>query len=553
MSISLANSNPQNNSHRPRKRLFPLLFSRTFGDQKPSVPRKKQSKSRVQLESDHSRQIGLSSLIALGILGVGYAAFINSGVYYISIMVIFFPTLCFCFFRWLRQQDEVRARQEFILLLDDWNARLLSGSPMELTLRQSAQRLSTTLSPQGKLYPSLLKLSQNLSSGLGVPQSLQLFSQQFDFEFSRPLLSLLPETSFRGDVLIRFLKALRQSLRKEQEMENDLQNESASTRAECLAMTGMPFIMNFLNRARSTTGTQSSSLSPFVHCLLAFFSMMALSLALLILSHSGSAAPLPKFPDLKAKKRSLGKQRHPTQHSSRPHLSAFVPPGIQVKTQLALRHLYPAVPDRTQFWSRFCEEKVLWGSGLILLMAFLIPFPPLLLLIPLIPTVLSLQLIQKDQQWSDVEQSTLPQWISLLTALLGCGLTLERALQFSLKAFSKGRGQRTPLQLILKRVSKNRLMGGSASALFHRLAQEQTQTDLSQIFAQMARIQQEGSLESIEILRLQNDQTQQVRRSALRRQGARRTLGLFLPMSLDLVLVILICVLPAILSFISFE
>lgn len=489
------------------------------------------------------RLLGLSALC----LALAQLCFPLARPYFPLTLAGFLPLLTLSLRRFSGKQQEDRAEKDFYLLLAFLSGALLTGEHLEHALIRARDVLREELGERSLFFREISKLSSRLYSGLSLRESLQSFVQPFALAQMQIFAQVLPGLVERGGRYELFLSLQRDALQKRLEMKAELQAEQSSAMLESFLMSLMPF---FLSRLLSSSALyEKASAFPALSLIQSVFLWLALGVLLLCLRQLREGLAAPRWP--------RGPGLFPEEPP--PFLARLLAPLLaqmdrfySEERRRRLRHqLELLYPRENEVWPRYGTQKLALAGLAALLLGLgglpLLSLPAALLTMLFCDAIL----LDAQRQLKLAEIAEYPVFLRLLAILLESGLSLERSLHLLLPAFLEGHAakKRSPLAHDLERLRQGLESGATGNQVLEKLAGERYNAEIAQCLYLIARYAREGQAEQIQMIRLEALRSEDIYRHTMRERLGRKGLRLLLPMGLDLILVMLISVFPALLEF----
>lgn len=450
-----------------------------------------------------------------------------------------------CFFLQLLKQDQAqretaRLEADLALFFGHVANQLGAGHSLDHVLMHVAVQLHAEPFQSQDFEAALGALSAAMQAGLPLDRALKRFAGPRKHPTLRRFLSTLPVLHQEGARLAGYLRQSQMDLLAEAALKESLHATQASLRSESLILTSMPFLMRFLV---GQTGFHQLAEAKS-------------SLGLDLLVYAGSLLALwlcRHFLQLDLKRLQQAASPFPS-----PWLLRFPKQGgaqlferLSPRTRGRLQHLFPKSEALLSlFWASLERMGLCFVSALLLLRlakkaswgAFFFA------LLPLVHALILLyQARQHALEWM---QLSYPPFLHMLSQVLLSGLSLDLALRLCLQSF--GPEAAPDFQAELHEVERQLLGGRSAGKTLQALAVKLPVPELASILYACERYAKEGGSEGLELIRLRSEQAKLRYQQLMQKRLARQSLWLYLPMMLDLGLVLFVTMAPALQSFQAF-
>lgn len=454
--------------------------------------------------------------------------------------------------RLFHRREERMLLTQYLHLLGYLSTRLSAGIPLEAAFLESVHPLSEQLGRNNLIVRSLLRLRKNLETQMSLNEALAAFTREVKLPVCKrdfTMLIMLAQTGGRVDVFIRLSH---QDLASQINAQSEVANERRGQSSEALILAVIPFFMARFVLSNASTYSQSIQASPSLALplqILYLVAILALFFLLLLLAPEKT----------KIKKRRKHKEKDLLMPADRKLpavrlLSRFYLdwlPG-QIGTSIASAvHLQSEEAERA--WTSYLARKRLdLALGFLLAGLFALSGRVSWFLILLAPFVFSTlrDLVTLGQAARQKEQFRFfyPAVVNSLHILMESGLTLDRSLRMVAHVNIAGANPDNPVALGLAQAALLLETGYDSVMAADRLAERCPLPEVQAALRLMARYEREGGKEILELIRMQSDRSRQIYRDALRGRAEQRSLLYVFPMAIDLIVVMVTVILPALVS-----
>ena len=496
--------------------------------------RQKLQSNRERLSLLFAALLALPASYCFQLNGAFIACFITLAVF------LLFPAIRYLLGSKERQKDE----EEFTSFLDYLSGRTSTGIHLGLALEEAYRHLRNELRKDGRLHFALSRCSRALASGLSPELALQRFRHDFPLEQAELFSRLLPGLAKQGGKLDIFLQLYRDNLQKEGETRREAAAEQSSAASECLIMSLMPFIMALIGRQipylrldQNIIGNQIANL------ILALAAVLLFSLCLRLLAY--------RHKSWQATSRKLLPERrysHPFFWHGQQILQQLYPESFQLYLRRSLQRIFPG---DSHVWSAFLDLKiyVFLAFPLVFFLSIFLQTAVIFLIFLFTFFYPELKLIQSVAESKRAEREEYPLFLNLIALLLASGLSLDRSLRLLLSVLPKEGEKNKKLGLLARDLAycERQLKSGmTAAQALSSLALLQNRSEIAQVLHQVSRYDREGGQEQLNMIRMQAIQTREMYRLALKARLSHKGLLYLLPMGLDLLLIVGICLWPVV-------
>ncbi|MDW7656830.1 MAG: hypothetical protein SCM11_06615, partial [Bacillota bacterium] len=334
-------------------------------------------------------------------------------------------------------------------------------------------------------------------------------------------------------------------------------------RTEAVLLAAMPFLMVLLLRSgfdeatKTVMGQPTGVAGSAVACVIAL-SAAILTVRLMAFRSTRPAAQLT-LPDWQ---RGPGRIRRDLWQTMHRLYREWLPAAYGARLLQALVELARQQPDHNHqqeqpFILRYFARKTrLMLVSLLPAVLICITFPGLWFLVLILPLAMAglhdQQVFRLRRQILDDYRLAYPVLLNLLTALLQAGLSVHRSLQIACACLQppvqtkavRQTGLLADLGIVHRQIQTGRPIWRVLEGLIADCPLPEAQAALLLLL----RYEQSGGVDTIQLLTLQSNACWSLYRSSTRKQLEQQSLHLLLPMSLDLVAVLVTALLPAVLS-----
>ncbi|HHU07179.1 MAG TPA: hypothetical protein GXZ59_02415 [Clostridiaceae bacterium] len=434
-------------------------------------------------------------------------------------------------------------------LLAYLSGQAASGYTLERSLLDAAGALKEQLGLRSKLVRLLARLRQQILSQMELSSA---FNQLAD-NYACPRLSMdliiLPYLRQYGGNMDVYLRESHRQLYLEIGVKAEVASENSQKTTEAVIMGLLSFLfgLTLFRQHLDSAGEQGFDWLPAAGVIFHAISIFVLSATLIIIAKS----VMPKNQaDVSSHQLRAGKKTRFTKASA--VYLKLMPASFSYKvTNLISRS--GTEQEIEQIWQDYIYKKITYlfcgiALSVILLTSRALPIWLIPVTIVFFPLLQDLSLLSREQQNKQAYRLVYPPFLNVLSLLMESGLTLQIALELSIRAIDKT----SSAQLIkkdLKMAQESIKAGATAAQAVRSLADKCPLPEISSALRCAARYDLQGSSELLTLLNMQAAAGWQIYRNGLRRQLEQRSLLLFIPMGLALLNVLAIAVTPAVASF----
>ncbi len=444
------------------------------------------------------------------------------------------------------EQLKLKEVEQFLGYL---SGQAASGYTLERSFLDAAGALKEQLGLRSKLVRLLVRLRQQIHSQVELPAALNQLAEAYSCSRLSMDLAILPYLRQYGGQIDFYLRESHRQLYMEIDMKAEVAAENSQKTTEAGIMGVLPFLFGIIlfRQYLGSEGEPGFSWLPAAGTIFHIFAVFILSITLIIMARS---AAKKNQASISYYETGTGKQAK-FSRASAVYLK-LMPASFSYRITNLIRRS-GTEQETAQIWQHYIYKKVIYLIfGIIISMFLLVirALPIWLLPLPIIffPLLQDLYLLSQEQQSKQVYRLSYPPFLNVLSILMESGLTLEIALELSIKAIDNI----SSAQLIkndLRRAQKSIKAGATAAQAVKSLADKCPLLEISSALRCAARYDQQGSAELLNLLNMQAAAGWQIYRNGLRRQLEQKSLLLFIPMGLALLNVLAIAVIPALASF----
>ncbi|NLA95873.1 MAG: type II secretion system F family protein [Clostridiaceae bacterium] len=454
--------------------------------------------------------------------------------------------------RLFHRREERMLLTQYQHLLGYLSTRLSAGIPLEAAFLKSVHPLSGQLGRNNLIIRSLLGLRKNLEAQMSLNEALAVFIREVKLPVCKrdfTMLIMLAQTGGRLDV---FIRQSHQDLASQINTQSEVANERRGHSSEALILAVIPFFMARFVLSNASTYSQPIQGAPSLMLplqILYLVAMFALFILLLLLA--------PEKTRIKKKQKTKHQDRNmPASEKasaakllSRIYLD-WLPGQIGMSVASAVQLLSG---DPEHAWPSYLAKKR-FDLTLGFLLAALLALSGriswfLILLVPFIfSTLRDIMTVGRAARQKEQFRFYYPSVVNSLHILMESGLTLDRSLRMVAHVNIAGTNPDNPVALSLAHAALLLETGYDGVMAADRLAERCPLPEVQAALRLMARYEREGGKEILELIRMQSDRSRQIYRDALRGRAEQRSLLYVIPMAIDLVVVMVTVILPALVS-----
>lgn len=506
------------------------------------------------LPKSSDRAIWLSVAAAPAAAWLSMLPFIRNMALRLLLLIPISLLLLRIFLVWQKRKEILFAREQYKWLLDHLLSRLSSGSSLENALTTAPDSLASLIGSQTLLARELKQIRSRIAAGHRLNDILRQLSSILPCPEARiffPSLAILRDS---GGQITLFIRQQQRQLIDSLNTAKDVESENAQRRTEAAVLCLMPFVLSLLLSNTAVIRASSSLALTQVACLTAYIlSMAALYLALTGLAPADSIKPYNRaYPAWRKFDPVSGKIGLILKRAYR-YMPAHIRGRIFHQLQVEVVHEQKVDTDVLHLY--FCQKArlLLFSCLPAIILALALPARPLWLLLPLITVLLQdYQYLARIREQTNFYRLEIPWLLNMINSLLQAGLSLHKSLHISTQVLSDLQGQShihfSTITSDIRQIQQRLSMAWPGSKILSSLADESPAPEAQAAFLLMSRFEQSGGTEILQMLQLQCSACWVEQRSALRRKMEQGSLKLLIPMTLDLLAVLLVAMLPAVLS-----
>jgi len=453
---------------------------------------------------------------------------------------------------YLRSKQQHFALDQFKWLLEHLSARISAGSTLEKAFFEAPSALKTLLGKKSGVYKCLKRIEFHLEANRPLDQMLPDLSRVLNCREASVCLLALPPLRQAGGNISAYIRRQQIMLSEQISLIQDLSADNAQLQTEAVIMTVMPFVMAGMLRQSSSLYQQEYFQSATGTAGLVLTYCLSIAAALMTLKLLGHLNRIFLQNRLHAKVARLIKCK------------IFQKAGILANN--AFRAVLPEV-----YFSRLVQNLVFQArrqaidqvrlansyffAKIIFMMAGLIPGLTMTVINPsnfywaiFLPLACAFmhdqQLLKSSLRFKEDEQMAYPEFLNLVLVLLQSGLSLHKAINICALRYSEGHTM-TILSDSLNELSKKIMLGIPVGRALSDMSAGCAVPQIQSALLMIERYDRDGGPENLHLLQMQLSVCWSNYRQAARKRQERQSLLLYLPMSLDLVAIILTAMLPA--------
>lgn len=458
--------------------------------------------------------------------------------------------------RYFKHRSQIHQKEQLQVFLEYLGGRLAAGQTLEHALVHAAQVLELQLGTTGTLHQSLLRLQSNLEAHLSLQECFNRFNQDFTDSTARRFFQILPHLRLAGGQIDRYIRNCHRMLSEQLLQQKESEAEQSQKQSEAFILLFLPFLFAFLLNNTIYQYARTISLVTWGSWAMFFVYLLAMSAACLILFILAPSANMPSHSGRSGK---TSKQEN---HKPQGTLSRKGGPlftrlySCRISGSYGF-HLLRILQETNHSESvgkleTFMIKKSWYTLTGILLGAMAVcaqALPPAALVI--FPVVLNVlqdqQVFKEDRNRRQSYRAEWPALINQISVMLNSGLTLQKCLDlvFLSDRATGWEKQNSPLRQDLVLLQQTMRSGQSAASALQKIMLSCPLPEIQAALQLMIRYEQDGSPELLDLLQMQASGSWQLYRHALHKRLERKALLLLIPMSMDLVAVMLIALLPA--------
>ncbi|NLZ71734.1 MAG: type II secretion system F family protein [Clostridiaceae bacterium] len=476
-----------------------------------------------------------------------YFTWIDLGIWAISLLLIASCIICLGITKYMLGKQNSQKIEQYRILLEYLSSRLSAGYTLEACLTDAYSHLRNELGYKSALSKSLKKLNQAISSHLDLDRCLIILKNNFNCQTSDAFFDVLPYLNHYGGRLDIFVKQTYRTLNAEIQMQKDIASEQNAQKSETIILIFLPFLFSLILIKKGTGYAYALNDANWSQALLSIIFIVAhLSIlcALLIMSQSPTK--------LKTKDIFLTMPIKPSFKKISIQISQFLLSYMPTKLGYALsENIRILTQNQPNAWQLYTQRKSIFTVIFTLitsLFAYLKIISPAFIFIIFIGTWIlqDLDIIQRENKLKQQIRIEYPNFLNSMVILLRSGLSLDKSLR--LMILSQESKSQSQLKSDLLKIKHDLSVGDSAAYAVMSIAENLPQEEIASILQLMARYDRDGGKELLDILEIQANSSWQLYRNAMRKRLQTKNMALFIPMTVDLFVVIIMAMLPAIAS-----
>ncbi len=459
--------------------------------------------------------------------------------------------------RYFSARGAISAREELRSLMENLCASVASGHVLPNALAGAIPDMILLFGERSPMVKALNLFSEKIRLGHPFQDSLKEFSGSLRCPEAMPLFDALTRSDLLGGKMLLILRHNLTMISELLSVSRDISSDVSRKRAESTIMSGMPFLVlwclyagarDYVAMAWTDPAGRLCFFFAFVVSVLAYcMSMSAISSSVYADGPAGKAGDVLSVAGLlgfmyRTLFRKSGKARRFLSLAGR-----SLPEGFLLSRKRMLLFLYPEREDPLE---EYLFVKITLAALTVLFFALTLPWAGRAAIsmaaIPLAMLFLhDLDLQRRIACWQTRIMRDVPGFISLLSTLLGNGMTLSRAVGICMDAFADSSVEFRREMSFLKKAAVSGMAVSDALDVF---AGRMMSASVSGALILAAQYGRTGGTETLSMLRLQAGACWQQARLAARRQLEETSLTLLLPMMIQLICVLLISALPALIT-----
>ncbi|HAL74522.1 MAG TPA: hypothetical protein DCM45_05440, partial [Clostridiales bacterium] len=443
------------------------------------------------------------------------------------------------------------ALEQFRWLIEHLSARIAAGMTLERAFSEAPDALKLLTGEKSELFLCLKLIEKQLKVNRSLDQMLPELQKVLNCNESYACLKALIPLRKAGGQMSTYVRQQHVMLNEQIALRRDLSADNAQRQTEAMIMMVLPYAMS------SLLG-QSSSL--YQHSALPAFTAAGLLLAYSLAAIAAHLALRLLNPQVHLCKKSPLIFKENKVISSRLLQNAglvvcriykqFLPQTyyIQLNQNLTAQTRLSA-SGQNQVMSNFFAMKMVYILAGILpgiTIAVINParFYWIIILVTASSFLQDQQVMHRSIEIREDEQLAYPEFLSLVLVLLQCGLSLHKTLEICTKNYQDHGG--FALNKSLKEVARKITLGIPAGLAFSDLVLACSIPQIQSALLLIERYDRDGGFENLHLLEMQVSGCWSIYRQTAKKQIERRSLLLFVPMSLDLIAILVTAILPAI-------
>ncbi|MDI9490476.1 MAG: type II secretion system F family protein [Saccharofermentanales bacterium] len=442
--------------------------------------------------------------------------------------------------------------EQYKILLEYLSSRLSAGHTLESSLLEASERLADELGRKSTLAKCLKQLNQGMQAQLNLERCLRILKEQFNCKTSESFFDVLPYLNHYGGRLDIYVKQTHRTLNAEIQMQKDISAEQNAQNSEAIVLMFLPFLFSLVLIKNSSSYAGSLADVSWSKPLLAIIfvvSQVAIAWTLIVLAQNPeNFKEKDVFLKLKGQK-PKSKIISACAQFTLIHTPSFF--GYRLANTLRiLSH------DKPNAWLLYIKRKIILIiivgliSGILCILE-IIAWSLLSVILLFTWFMPDLDLIQRENKLKQQIRIEYPNFLNSMVILLRSGISLDRSLRLMIESYRHNINSQ--LKSDLDNIKQMLSLGETASFALLQITDNLPQEEIASVLQLMARYDRDGGQEILDILDLQANASWQLYRNAMRRRLQTQNMGLLFPMAIDLFIVIIMAMLPAIASLSSMQ
>ena len=465
------------------------------------------------------------------------------------ILILLFAALIICYglTKYVKGRTASAKIEQYKILLEYLSSRLAAGHTLEITLLEASNRLQEELGRRSVLAKCLKQLNQGMKAQLDLDRCLLNLKNQFKCKTGDAFFDVLPYLNHFGGRLDIFVKQTHRTLNAEIQMQKDIQAEQNAQNSEAIILMFLPFLFSFILIKNSSSYANSLSEVKWSRPLLAIIFLIA---------HSAICWTLAIFAQNPANFK--GKDVFINLSGQKPKskiitftaqfILSYAPARLGYNLAETVRILSQNKPHA---WHIYLKRKIFITFIFTLIAGIFCMLKiiswSILLIIPLFFWfVQDFDLLQRENKLKQQIRIEYPTFLNSMVVLLRSGISLDRSLRLMINSYQNSINSQ--LKSDLAQIKHALSVGESASVAILQVTENLPQEEIASVLQLMARYDRDGGQEILDILDLQANASWQLYRNAMRRRLQTKNMALLFPMAIDLFVVIIMAMLPAVAS-----
>jgi len=441
--------------------------------------------------------------------------------------------------------------EQFRWLLEHLSARVAAGTTLERAFSEAPAALKILTGDKSDFYLCLKQIENHLMVNRSLDQMFPELQKNLSCNESSAFLKALTPLRQAGGQMSVYVRQQQIMLNELIALRRDLSAENAQRQTEAMIMMVMPFAMSNL-LGQTSLLYQHSTMPVFtVAGLILAFSLAVVAVHLTLRLMSPQVQSFKKRPLLYKDNKLFSNRLFQTAGVFVNRIyKQFLPESycVQLIQNLAIQSRLSA-SNQKEVISNFLAMKVVYILiGLLPGITIAALDPARFYWVIIIPAACSFlqdqQIMQRSVEIREDEQLAYPEFMSLVLVLLQSGLSLHKTLEICIKNYEDHGG--VALNRLLKELAKKIRLGIPAGLAFSDLALCCSIPQIQSALLLIERYDRDGGFENLHMLEMQVSVCWSIYRQAAKKQIERRSLLLFVPMTLDLIAILMTAMLPAI-------